>query len=118
MLNLIASLALASTSAAATDMAELRDEAICNIGWVAGNAYGHPIWPQVRDFVGEGGTYYDAFVRLRAPGESDELAASANVALYQECRERGQGLAFNERASISRIQRVIDISEELRGVLR
>lgn len=113
MLSFFAAVALALTANGESRIAELRDEGICNIGWVAGNAYGHPIWPQVREFVDTGGTYYNAFVLLRAPGERDTVAASANVALYRECRERGGQQNFNEAASISRIQRAIDIVAEL-----
>jgi hypothetical protein len=63
---------------------QLRDQGIKNIGWVAGNAAGHPIWPQVEPFVGKGGTYYNALVRLKTPGANEEVEAYSNVALYRE----------------------------------
>ena len=118
MLTTILSATLTLTVHVDSRFTELRDEGICNIGWVAGNSYGHPIWPQIRDFVGEGGTYYDAFVRIRAPGENAEQAAYSNVALYNECREQGRQQNFNEGLSINKIQRAIDISNELTNMLQ
>lgn len=118
-LHLVAAVAaVVSIQSTSHQIADLRDEGICNVGWLAGNSYGHPIWPQVRGFVGEGGEYYNAFVLVRAPHESERVAAQANVRLYNQCRERGENAPFNERESISRIQRAIDISEELRLLMR
>lgn len=102
-----------STTVLSARQIDLRDEAIQNIGWLAGNARGHPIWPQVEPFVGEGGQYYDAFLRISSGRYSDELEASMNVQLYRQWRERGAALPFNERDSTSRIQRVIAIAREM-----
>jgi hypothetical protein len=108
---------LAGPPSHAQDIAELRNEGICNIGWAAGNAYGHPVWPQVKPHIGRGGTYYDAFVRLKAPGEDDYVAANMNLARYKECWERGERLPFNEAEGIARIQRAIDIVKEMTRIL-
>ena len=109
---------LVPATAQAQSFAELRNEGICNIGWVAGNAHGHPIWPDVRPYVGEGGEYYDAFLRLLAPGETPEVQAHLNVRLYNECRSQGGQHVFNEAEGMSRIVRSNDIVNELLGRLR
>lgn len=94
---------------------ELRNEGIQNVGWVAGNAKGHPIWPQVRGYVTPGGSYYTAFVHLSSGQLSDDAEALANVRLYNEWVERGSSVPFNEREGTSRIRRMIDIAEELKA---
>jgi hypothetical protein len=73
---------------------QLRDQGIKNIGWVAGNAAGHPIWPQFEPFVGEGGNYYNAFIRLQPPGSNDKVEAYSNVALYREWVKTGEKSPF------------------------
>jgi uncharacterized protein YraI len=92
---------------------EFRDDGIRLIGWVAGNARNHPIWPEVRGFVGEGGQYYTALVQIAAPGEDHAAAAYANVALYREWVERGQQQPFNEDEAVNRIQRANQVVQEL-----
>lgn len=108
---------LIAASAAAADIRTLRDEAIQNVGWVAGNSHGHPIWPQMKGYVGRGGSYYKAFVSLAPPGLSraeQQAEAHHNVRLYEKWFERGEQAAFNEAEATSRIQRVLQISEELK----
>ncbi len=95
------------------ELRSLRDEAIKNIGWVAGNSYGHPIWPEIKPFVGKGGSYYEFYLRL-APKNSDHAAeAFYNVSLYEEWFEIGSKQPFNENEGLSRIQRVMQIQDEL-----
>lgn len=94
---------------------DLRDEGIQNVGWVAGNAKGHPIWPQVRDYVTSGGLYYVAFVHLSSGRLPDDAEALANVRLYDAWVKRGASAPFNEKEGVSRIQRMIDIAEELKA---
>ena len=92
---------------------QLRDQGITNIGWVAGNAAGHPIWPQVEPFVGKGGNYYNAFVRLKPPGSNEQVEAYSNVALYEEWVKTGESAPFNETDCVAKIQRVLQIADEL-----
>ena len=58
---------------------QLRDQGIKNIGWVAGNAAGRPIWPHVEPYVGKGGNYYNALIRLKTPEGNEEVEAYSNV---------------------------------------
>ena len=102
-----------SSEAKSEPIADLRDEGICNIGWIAGNARGHAIWPELRPYVGEGGEYYDGLVRLRAPGETDEVAAYGNVALYDRCSDQGASYPYNEQESMDRVVRLLQIIDEL-----
>ena len=95
-----------------------RDEAIVNIGWVAGNAYGHPIWQDLRAHVGRGGDYYDVFMRLAPPGTDHQTEAMLNVALYEEWFERGQAAPYNEAEMLRRTERVLMLVEEGRALLR
>lgn len=96
----------------------LRDEAIANIGWVAGNAYGHLIWPELRPYIGRGGEYYDSFMRLAPPGADHQTEAALNVALYQKWFERGQAAPFNEPEGMRRLERLNALVGETTALLR
>lgn len=97
---------------------QLRDQGIKNIGWVAGNAAGHPIWPQVEPYVGKGGNYYNALVRLKTPGGNEEVEAYSNVSLYREWVKIGEKSSFNENECISKIQRTLQIVDELTKMMK
>ena len=100
---------------------ELRDQAIRMLGWVAGNSYAHPVWPEVKPYVGRGGDYYDFFVRLSPPGldrSAQEAEAFHNVSLYQKWFEKGQTLPFNEADNVNKIRRILQIAEEVVSVYR
>lgn len=92
---------------------QLRDQGIKNIGWVAGNAAGHPIWPELERYVGEDGNYYNAFIRLKPPGSNDEVEAYSNVALYREWVKTGEKSPFNETDCLAKMQRTLQILPEL-----
>ncbi len=96
---------------------QLRDEGIENIGWVAGNSYGHPVWPEVKGYVGKDGDYYNLFVRLAPKGSDHETEAFHNVSLYNKSFEEGQKQPFNEHESTLRTQRILQIVEELKALL-
>ena len=109
------------SSEAEARMMRLRDEAITNVGWVAGNAYGHPIWPQIEGYVGKGGEYYDFFMRLAPSGLTDieqQVQYAANLRRYEAGRKQGSSQSFSEAAASARIQRVLDIIEELKVIMR
>jgi hypothetical protein len=100
---------------------ELRDQGIRMLGWVAGNSYAHPIWPQVKPYVGRGGQYYDFLVGLSPPGldrTMQEAEAFHNVRLYQEWFKNGQMRPFNEQDNMNKIKRILQISEEVIDVYR
>ncbi|MDQ3582624.1 MAG: hypothetical protein M3495_13915 [Pseudomonadota bacterium] len=97
---------------------QLRDQGIKNIGWVAGNAAGHPIWPQVEPFVGKGGNYYNALIRLKTPGANEEVEAYSNVAIYREWVQIGEKTSFNEDECITRIQRTLQLVDELTKMMK
>ncbi len=97
---------------------ELRDQGIQNIGWVAGNSSKHPIWPQMKPFVGRGGTYYETLVRLKVPGSDSQTEAYSNVALYRKWKNIGSKITFNEAECMNRIKRTIQITKELSDLMR
>ena len=97
---------------------QLRNQSIKNIGWVAGNTAGHPIWPQVEPYVGKGGNYYNTLIRLKTPGANDEVEAYSNVALYREWVEIGEKASFNEKECMTRIQRTLQIVDELTKMMK
>ena len=100
---------------------ELRDQAIRMLGWVAGNTYAHPIWPEMKPYIGRGGEYYDFFLSLSPPGldrSSQEVEAFQNVSLYQEWFERGQARPFNEADNGNKIKRILQIAGEVVSVYR
>ena len=100
-------------------LCKLRDQAIQNIGWVAGNSYDHPIWPEMEQYVGRGGVYYDTYVSLKCGLHRDEATtALANVQLYRDWFEKGRKKSFNEPDNMRRIKRVIQINDELRADLK
>ena len=90
---------------------ELLDEALYNLGYVAGNAYGHAIWSEARQFVGIDGEYTMAFRQLGRPGVDDLGAALRNRQRYEEGAEAGRATPFDENENLSRTQRVIQIME-------
>ena len=109
------------TGSKAAQFRELRDTAIRMLGWVAGNSYGHPIWPQIKSYYGRGGSYYDFFVRLSPPGLDktiQEAEALHNVGLYQEWFEKGQTRPFNEQDNVNKIKRMLQIAEEVVGIYK
>ncbi len=100
---------------------ELRDQAIRMLGWVAGNSYAHPVWPEMNPYVGRGGEYYDFFLGLSPPGldrSAQEAEAFHNVSLYQKWFEKGQTLPFNEADNVNKIKRILQIAEEVVSVYR
>ncbi len=100
---------------------ELRDHAIRMLGWIAGNSYGHPVWPEMKPYVGRGGVYYDFFLRLSPPGldrSAQEVEAFQNVSLYQEWFEKGQTRPFNEADNVNKIRRILQIAREVVDVYR
>ena len=97
---------------------DLRDQGIKNIGWVAGNVEKTQLWPQIKPYVGKGGNYYESFLRLKAPNEKDEAAAIGNVNLYRKWKKIGAEQPFSEAEAMSRIQRTIQISEEITQMTR
>jgi len=116
----IAVILFGTHSAWAQSVADLRDEGICNTGWIAGNAYGTAIWSQLRPYVGENGEFYNGFIRIRAPSEDGlegRLVASMNINLYNECRERGSNMPFNGEEIESRAIRNNQIIDELNARL-
>ena len=92
---------------------DLRNEGIRNIGWVAGNSKGHPIWPEIKPYVTAGGEYYEFFMRLAPPGSDHKVEAIMNVNLYRAALEDGQKLPFNEMQNILRIKRAITIGPQI-----
>lgn len=98
-------------------MVSLRDEALDNIGWVAGNAYGRPLWPKVQGFVGEGGSYYEAFVAIAPEGQTAAQAMS-NLARYKRAVELGKRSRYDERDMMRRIERVNQITSALTAAVR
>ncbi len=91
------------------------------LGWVAGNSSGHPVWPEVRPYVGQGGEYYDFFVRLSPPGldrSAQEAEAFHNVNLYREWFEKGQTRPFNEPDNTDKMRRILQIAKDVVNVYR
>jgi len=91
------------------------------LGWVAGNSYGHPVWPQVEPYVSRDGQYYDYFVRLAPPGLSQrekEAEAFHNVNLYEEWFEKGQAQPFNEDDNVAKVARMFQLAGEVVDVYR
>lgn len=99
----------------------LRDDGIDLVGWVAGNSYNHPIWPQLKPYVGRGGQYYDFFVSLAPPGlskDAQQAEALGNVRRYQKSFERGKTRSFNERDNNNKTKRMLQIAEEVVGIYK
>lgn len=90
---------------------ELLDEALYNVGYIAGMVEGHPIWPVVYLHVGPDGVWASLLLSLRRPGLSDDVAAKANLSRYREGQEAGSGQEFNEPDMRARSLRVYDIIE-------
>ena len=109
------------TSGKADRFRELRDHAIRMLGWVAGNTYGTPLWPEVKQNIGRGGVYYNFFVRLRPPGlkkRTLEAEAIHNIRLYLEWFEKGQTRTYNEADNMNKLGRILQIGEEVIAVYR
>jgi hypothetical protein len=106
-----------SASIDAGALVALRDEGIKAVGWIAGNTSGHPIWPEVRPFVGEGGEYYEFFLTL-APSEANKSGHAAhNVSLYAEWVEIGERAPYDEHEALRRAERIVAISGEIGALL-
>jgi hypothetical protein len=91
------------------------------MGWVAGNSSGHPVWPDVKPYVGRNSQYYNFFLRLSPPGltkSEQESEAYHNVALYREWFEKGKKRPFNESDNVNKIKRMYQFAEEVIAVYR
>jgi hypothetical protein len=97
---------------------ELRDEAIRNLGWVAGNAQGRPEWPRIRDKVDKDGTYTKAWLRISSGRMPDLAEASANLRLYEEWRAIGARAPWRPDESVARLLRVNGIATEFPDALK
>lgn len=97
---------------------DLRDEGIADIGWVAGNARGHPIWPDVKMHFGEEGDVYDRLMMLGTPGQTQTISAGLNVALYDRSVEQGAAAYYDEAEETRRAVRVSQIFKELGELLK
>lgn len=89
----------------------LRNEALENIGWVAGNAYGRPIWPRIKEYVDEGGSYYNAFIGIIPNGGAADVMS--NIQRYKAAVNRGRGARYDEADMMRRVARTRQISEEI-----
>lgn len=118
MLSLALAFCASSAVFAQSALEKLRDEGISNIGWVAGNTYGHPIWPQMKPYVGKGGEYYNFFISLGAQTANQEAQAYANIQRYNEWFDRGQSIPFNEPEAMRRAQRSVEIVSEIGELLK
>jgi len=96
---------------------QLRNEGIKITGWVAGNASQHPAWPQIKPYVGRGGTYYNAFVRVKTPGSNSETEAYMNISLYRKWKNIGRKRYYNEKVITYKIQRANQIVRQLSRML-
>lgn len=111
--------ALAPDAATAqVGLGELRNEAVQHIGWVAGNAYGHPEWSTLRPYVGKGGQYYNFFFGLILSGSNRRTEISYLASLYREWFTKGQTQPFNVKEANQRIGRVREIVEDINTYLR
>lgn len=111
--------ALAPDAATAqAGLGELRNEAVQHIGWVAGNAYGHPEWSTLRPYVGKGGQYYNFFFGLILSGSNRRTEISYLASLYREWFMKGQTQPFNVKEANQRIGRVREIVEDINTYLR
>jgi hypothetical protein len=107
----------AETAAVWEHWRDLRDEAICSIGWIAGNAYGTTMWGVVANHYGEDGRYYKVLVGSAVPGADHWTEASLNVDRYRSCRDEGRTAGYDEEAQLSRAARVNQIVEEMNTLL-
>ncbi len=96
---------------------ELRDEAVQHIGWVAGNAYGHPEWPTLRPYVGKGGQYYNFLFGLMLRGANRRTDISQLASLYREWFTMGQKQPFNVKEATQRIVQVRQIVDDINAYL-
>lgn len=91
------------------------------LGWVAGNSFGHPIWQQVKQYVGKGGEYYEFFLGLAPPGlskDAQQAEAFHNVSLYDEWFQRGQKKPFDEIDNMNKIKKLQQLADQAVGVYR
>jgi hypothetical protein len=100
-------------------IADLRDEAIDTIGWIAGNARGHTTWSQVQAYVGKGGPYYKFLISLKGPvGSNDEAEALGNLQRYDRAVETGANASFSTSEEVDRTKRAVAISKQIGALLK
>lgn len=100
-----------------TRLGALRDEGIDNIGWVAGNAYGRPIWAQVKPYVGEDGSYYRVLISLSTQGPNSAGEAMANIDRYKSAVKLGRSQRYDEADMLRRVERTNQIAKEISALL-
>lgn len=108
----------ASTIASRRKLANLRDEGIDTIGWIAGNSRGHTTWPQVQPYVGKDGQYYNFFISLKgADGAGDEVEALGNIQRYEGAVATGTSSPFSEAEEFDRTKRAVQILKQIETLL-
>ena len=97
----------------------LRDDAIRHMGWIVGNTENHRIQREMKQAKGSGGNYYEVFMRLAPRGSDHQTEAWGNVSLYRDWFEKGRmAQLFNEPEGMRRLQRVLQIIEEIGRPMR
>lgn len=97
---------------------DLRDEGITNIGWIAGNAKGHPGWSMLRQHYGEDGDIYNGFIVLGTPGQAADTSAAINVSLYDQATEKGAAAKYDEAEETLRALRIAEVLKELTALMK
>lgn len=91
---------LAQTSAAQADVCSLRNKALSDAGWVAGNSIDSYFWDQVLPYVGANGIHT---VELASITCEDPQRANTEdgFSIYRAAFEQGRSQPFDEAASLS-----------------
>lgn len=108
------------TAALEHQFTDLRDEALADVGFVAGNAKGHAIWPQVRDYVDEDGQYTKFYESLATPREQQSDAegqALLNIQTYEAGVGKGSAAAYDPSDDTDRAQRIVQIGTEIGAIM-
>lgn len=112
-LTLGAFVAQAGNAWAQADVCDLRDKALADAGWVAGNSIDHYFWDQVLPYVGVNGIHT---VELASVPCTDPQRANTDngFSIYRAAFDEGRSQPFDEAASFARLQSIKDDTRRIK----
>jgi hypothetical protein len=105
--------AQASNAWAQSDICDLRNKALADAGWVAGNSVDHYFWDQVLPYVGVNGIHT---VELASVSCKDPQRANTDngFSIYRSAFEEGRSQPFDEAASLARLQSIKEDTKRIK----
>lgn len=95
------------------DICSLRNDALADVGWVAGNSVDHYFWEQVLPYVGVNGIHTVELVAVTCGG-TQKGDAEDGFGIYRSGFAEGRSQPFDEMAALKRLQAVRERTAQIK----